>query len=138
MRGALLIVMMAWLALAARAEEPRLTGKTDFESLCAPCHGLNALGDGPASTSLKIPPADLTEIAKRHGGTFPRNYVFDTIAGIERPVAHGTREMPVWGNVFIDEAVGSGTNLDAASQAAAAARDRIAALVDYLESIQER
>jgi len=138
MRGALLAMGFWWLAPAAMAQEPRFNGKADFESLCAPCHGLNARGDGPASASLKIPPADLTEIAKRHGGNFPRNYVFDTIAGIERPVAHGTREMPVWGNVFIDEAVGSGTNLDAASQAAAAARDRIAALVDYLESIQEQ
>src|SRR3954470_15430771 len=41
-----------------------------FQSYCSPCHGKSGKGNGPAASALKTKPADLTTVAKRHGGTF--------------------------------------------------------------------
>ena len=58
-------------------------------------------GDGPIAPLLKTPPPDLTRIAHRHNGEFPRGAVEKIIMGdAQHPSAHGTREMPVWGPVF--------------------------------------
>ena len=62
--------------------------------------------------------------------------MFDTIAGIDMPDGHGTRDMPAWGDVFISESVGESTNLADALQASDDASRRIAGLMHYLESIQ--
>ncbi len=47
------------------------TGKVMFKQYCAACHGSDAKGHGPARAALKVPAADLTTLAKRHGGEFP-------------------------------------------------------------------
>lgn len=39
-------------------------GKTLFEANCVPCHGQEALGDGPAGASLSPKPANLQKTAK--------------------------------------------------------------------------
>ena len=80
-------------------------------------------------------PRCLTAITARYG-RFPEDRVFETIAGIDMPEGHGTREMPSWGDVFISEGVGSSTKLDDALNAADEASRRIAGLMRYLESIQ--
>ena len=108
----------------------------DFQTHCAPCHGAGARGDGPAGEALKIPPADLTDITRRHGGTFPEALIFETIEGLDMPTAHGTRDMPIWGDVFIGEAVGTSVSIDAAKKAATEVEQRINRLVKYLGSIQ--
>ena len=110
---------------------------TDFAVYCAPCHGTSAKGDGPAASALKIPPADLTAIAKRRGGKFPEAAIFAQISGLDMPGSHGSREMPVWGDVFVGQAVGAGLSLEDARRAAAATEQRIAGLVGYLKSLQE-
>ena len=52
-----------------------------------------------AALKSKIP--DLTLIAKRNGGEFPLDRVQAVIAGDKPPgLAHGTREMPIWGPIF--------------------------------------
>ncbi|MGN6246944.1 MAG: c-type cytochrome [Ginsengibacter sp.] len=38
-------------------------GRTLYQSYCAPCHGKNGKGDGPAATSLHPKPADHTSAA---------------------------------------------------------------------------
>lgn len=108
----------------------------DFQTYCAPCHGAGASGDGPVGETLKIPPADLTDITRRHGGAFPEALIFETIEGLDMPAAHGTRDMPIWGDVFIGEAVGTSVSIDAAKQATTEVEQRISRLVKYLESIQ--
>ena len=111
-------------------------GEKDFQVLCSPCHGPTATGNGPAAAGLETPPADLTLIATRHGGIFPEELIFETIAGLDMPDAHGTRAMPVWGDVFVSEAVGESTDLEDALAASDQAARRIGNLVRFLESIQ--
>jgi Cytochrome c len=45
-------------------------GKREFQRSCATCHGVDATGNGPAAAALLVKPADLTQLAKRHGGVF--------------------------------------------------------------------
>lgn len=109
-------------------EEPPVSewGKDLYLLRCASCHGEGGKGDGPTAVVLKNPPADLTKISKKHGGTFPRAEVMQFIDG-ERPVpAHGPRHMPVWGEVFRRERSDS------------EARMRVLALAAFIESIQEQ
>lgn len=139
--GGLLVGGLGLLLLAAplRAEDPleaasaeelvRQLGHADFLRHCAPCHGRSARGDGPAASSLKVPPADLTRIAARHGGRFPAREVSEYIDGRRDVVAHGSRAMPVWGRTFarrIHEEAGPEEVL----------RGRLMTLVEYLRSIQ--
>src|SRR6478735_7334906 len=58
------------LAPSVLAEDPHL-GITEYEIASMPCHGVNGRGDGRLGKSLSKPPADLTRIAKSHGGKFP-------------------------------------------------------------------
>src|ERR1700722_3534229 len=55
------------------------SGKEMFNTYCAVCHGTSARGDGTASSEFKIPPANLTLLAKNHNGTFPEAYVSQVI-----------------------------------------------------------
>src|SRR5262249_24544037 len=72
-----------------------------FGAYCAPCHGVNGTGNGPAASALKKRPPDLTRIAHRNGGTFPEDRVRNIITGSAPALsAPGSREMPVWGPVF--------------------------------------
>jgi mono/diheme cytochrome c family protein len=79
-----------------------LTGRDSFEFYCATCHGVTGRGDGPVAPALKAPAADLTSLARRNGGMFPRQQVLSLLTGTGRqqPTAHGPSDMPVWGPVF--------------------------------------
>lgn len=107
-------------------------GLTEYEIACMSCHGVEGRGDGPAAAALTMPPADLTQIAKGNGGVFPTQRVTDMIDGRAAVKSHGRRDMPVWGaryRVSIDPD-------DKVRDADKRARELIAALVDYLKSIQ--
>ncbi len=132
MRALLALLLLATPALANEALEQ---GKADFVHLCAPCHGENAKGDGPQAAHLAKKPADLTMVTAKYG-RFPEDRIFETIAGIDMPQGHGTREMPIWGDVFVSEGVGNSTKLEDALKASDDASRRIAGLVRYIESIQ--
>ena len=86
-----------------RQNEPlisSLEGQDLFRAYCAPCHGADGKGNGPAAAALKTKPADLTTIKRRNGGKFPTERVRQTIVGEKGVPAHGSREMPVWGPIF--------------------------------------
>ena len=102
------------------------SGSEMFNSYCAPCHGKDQ-GNGPAATALKNPPANLTQLAKKINGKFPADGVASVLrSGVAG--AHGSSDMPVWGPLF----------------SAVSGRDdsivqmRIANLIHYLESLQEK
>jgi mono/diheme cytochrome c family protein len=84
---------------AAQAQAPDI-GKSEFQSSCASCHGMDGKGKGPVSDQLKVSPSDLTLLAKNNNGVFPANAVYETIYGSKAVPAHGTREMPIWGERF--------------------------------------
>jgi len=111
--------------------------KQDFRTYCSVCHGTDAKGRGPVAGELKTPPTDLTKISERAGGSFPMEAVFKKVEGLDMPLAHGTSSMPIWGALFVRQAVGDGVLIEDAKTAARVATDRIRRLVKYLETIQE-
>lgn len=76
-------------------------GAQIFRNYCSSCHGADGRGHGPASVALKHAVPDLTLLSQRNGGMFPYQRVKEIIEG-EKPglIAHGDREMPVWGPIF--------------------------------------
>jgi len=104
-------------------------GAALFRDHCASCHGSLGRGDGPVATSLKVPPADLTQLAARNGGAFPDAEVASFIDGRFELDAHGTREMPIWGR-RLAEPIAGGTGDEVA-------RGQIQILVEYLKTIQQ-
>jgi mono/diheme cytochrome c family protein len=101
------------------------SGSEMFNSYCAPCHGKEGKGNGPAAASLKIPPANLAELAKKNEGKFPADHVANILrSGVGG--AHGSPDMPVWGPLFSQV---SGRN-DSIVQI------RISNLIHYIESLQ--
>jgi mono/diheme cytochrome c family protein len=140
MKPALPVLLLALtIGLPGRAAaQDAAQGARDFAARCASCHGIDAKGNGPAAASLVKKPANLTTITKRYGGTYPAGRVFETIEGLDMPNAHGTREMPVWGDVFLTEDIGNSTKLEDAVRATDDASKRILALVRYIETIQEK
>ena len=107
------------------------SGKLEYQQYCALCHGQVGKGNGPMSDLLKKPPADLTQLSKKHNGQFPFWRVYRTIDGREDVTSHGPRTMPVWGAHFLAQE--GGGPLDEHT-----VLGRILALVYYVESLQER
>jgi mono/diheme cytochrome c family protein len=73
-----------------------------YRMYCATCHGLDGKGKGPAADAMKRRPPDLTSISRRNNGRFPDFRVTHIIDGYEVIAAHGSREMPIWGDFFHD------------------------------------
>jgi mono/diheme cytochrome c family protein len=106
-------------------------GEELYVELCAACHGKGGMGDGPVAGALKKPVPDLTVLAAKNDGVFPRKEVEDTITGRTRYVEHGTIDMPIWGSAF--EAVRPDWKL---FRRKALARQRIHNMTEYLATIQ--
>lgn len=120
--------------------DPVATGRRAYVARCASCHGLEARGDGPVGDALRTAPPDLTWLAERSGGAFPRDYVIAVITGSAAITAHGTREMPVWSD-RLAPADGDDDDDDGDGAATAAAlylRRTVEALADYLATVQRR
>jgi mono/diheme cytochrome c family protein len=104
-----------------------LSGPEMFKSLCATCHGTSAKGDGPTASALKKAPPDLTVLSKKNGGKFPTERVRNFIDGTKLAGAHGSREMPIWGDAL--------KAIDASQEGITY---RVTALATYIESIQAK
>jgi len=104
---------------------PSVHGMDIYKEYCAVCHGVDGKGHGPAAPAMKVPPTDLTTFAQRHGGTFSDMDMRMVIEGQDDMPAHGSRDMPIWGDVF--RALTPGREM----------RDmRLRNLIEYLKSIQ--
>ena len=134
-RALWMLVLLAGVcsvALNAQAPIPReptlpktTVGSELYRFYCANCHGQDAKGRAP-TPAMRTASADLTTLATRNGGVFPRETVRALLAqGPEKSAAHGTRDMPVWGAIF--RAFDKNDTMVAV---------RIDNLVTYLESIQ--
>ncbi len=107
-------------------------GRYLFKKFCAPCHGPQAIGNGPKGVKLVPKPANLTILQKQNGGTFPFWGAYRMIDGRKHVDGHGTREMPVFGVWFRipDDEVSIETEW------ADQVRGRIWQLLSFLKSIQ--
>jgi hypothetical protein len=119
-------------------------GKTEYQSSCAACHGIDAKGNGPVSKELKTRPTDLTVLAKKNNGVFPLNTVYEIIDGRNSMISsHGTREMPIWGYRFTPPQAFRLKKADdyiylPSDSPEAAIHIRILAVIDYLNRIQAK
>ena len=125
-------MMMAAVKQTTGPRMPPLVGESMygpdlFNLYCATCHGRDGKGAGPVAQSLKTPPPDLTLLARRNGGLFPRGRVKAAIAGGTSTPSHGSVDMPVWGPIF--------RGLDPSD---ARVEVRINNLVSHVASIQQK
>ena len=127
--SAMLLAGSSSAAAQERTTNHAALGGYLFKTYCATCHGTSARGDGPLADSMRRRPSNLTEIAKRNKGTYPKDLVFRIIDGRNMVRGHGGPDMPVWGDAFMR----TSETTDEAS-----VKHRIQALVDYLETVQAR
>jgi mono/diheme cytochrome c family protein len=124
-------------AVAQAQDKPKVDfGKVEYESNCAACHGITGKGDGPMKPLLTKSPPDITMIEKNNHGVFPFQKTYELIDGRRTVPAHGTREMPVWGQDYL--ARSGYREFPYAYDADVYVRSRILALIDYMERIQAR
>lgn len=113
--------------------QPSEYAQADYVNYCASCHGLDGTGNGPMADQLKGKPTDLAVLSKNNDGTFPYLKVYKTIDGTwneGNSRAHGSDEMPIWGNVFRRKAVGENSYI--------AAQARIMNIIQYIDYLQKK
>ena len=111
---------------AARAVQDYQSGPYLYRVFCVSCHGATGKGDGPVAFTLRQTPSDLTRIASRRAGVFPRDEITRMVDGREMVKSHS--EMPAWGQK-LQPVEGHDERL---------ILQRIDALVSYLATIQVR
>ena len=130
--GVGLVGSMSLSVNSASAETMKDRAKADYINNCAACHGQDGTGNGPMASELKAKPTDLTVITQNNGADFPYLKIRKVIDGSMATGslrAHGTKEMPVWGDVFRREGGSYSKWTDAQA--------RMMNIVDYLASIQK-
>lgn len=138
-RDALALVLLILLAVLATAQKPIVTpvpaphtspasGQEMYVAYCASCHGRDGRGGGPVAAALKAPPPDLTTLARRSNGKFPADHVYQVIRGDVNMPAHGDKDMPVWGPVFLAMSDAHPSEVQM----------RMTNLTKYVESLQEK
>lgn len=120
--------IFAGTCLAAPDEEP--SGAQLYAQHCASCHGPQGEGDGPAAAVMQIHVPNLRTLSIRNDGVFPRAAVLAYVDGRKIPRSHGSRYMPVWGDIF------AWGETDRTAQERA--RRRINAIVGFVERLQYR
>ncbi len=129
--GSLLLALVAvgTPARSACADEVA-EGRAQFKRYCASCHGVEADGHGFVAPALAHPPGDLRHLGEGNDTSLLADRLVRAIDGRTVVVAHGEREMPVWGEQFGDIQAAEGAPREAAVRA------RVNAIVAYLLSIQ--
>jgi mono/diheme cytochrome c family protein len=128
---AALAALLAGLPTEGRPEGPASpTGRrATYQTYCAVCHGVDGKGDGVLTDRLRVAPPDLTLLARRNKGSFPKDMVYRIVDGRSPVKGHGGPDMPVWGDAFKEP--GEQYSEDRV-------RAKIEGLVEYLASIQVR
>jgi mono/diheme cytochrome c family protein len=126
-------------ASTATAQDARQGFKADqaeFLNSCASCHGRDGKGAGFLTRVFRgVDPGDLTQLAAMNDGEFPFDRVFQVIDGRDDIAAHGDRQMPVWGDRYMERSM-SEYGPDELNRLRV--RSRILELTNYIQSIQER
>ncbi len=87
--------LIAGLGLLAACTPMPQTGAELYSANCVACHGVDARGGAMPGAP------DLTTLASRNGGVFPRTYIMSTIDGFSRDATHGP--MPLFGETLEGE-----------------------------------
>src|SRR5206468_10659671 len=129
---AIVLLLASVAGLPAAGVSPDVTeGRVLYGRHCAACHGLEGDGHGPVAPMLRRSPTNLRGLGQRYGMPLPVGRIGAFIDGRELVKAHGTREMPVWGERFAPpepEQTGRPPALE----------PHIRAIVAYLETIQQK
>jgi len=130
----LIVAIVATLSFAASAladgkDEVR-DGEKYFVRYCASCHGISGTGDGPVAKSLAKPPTNLRLLSDRYGSPLPAARLAQLIDGRDAVRAHGTSDMPVWGERLY--AMGEG------ERGELGIGELMGKIVAYQETIQDR
>ena len=131
----ILLLASASMALALEDIGTTSIGKIEFQKNCAACHGAGGKGDGPFVEFLKETPSDLTVLSKNNAGIFPQARVYDYIRDAERVRAHGTKDMPIWGDRYSQEIIERYGEMY--SGPSSSVNERILELVFYFGNIQQ-
>jgi mono/diheme cytochrome c family protein len=113
-------------------------GKKEYENNCAVCHGMSGKGDGPYAGIIDTKVPDMTMLQKNNNGVFPFDRVYQTIDGRLEMKAHGSRDMPIWGNEYNDKAADYYSDYLRDYNAKGFVRGRILSLVNHIYSLQSK
>jgi len=105
-----------------------VSGKEMYTAYCAVCHGTDGKGGGPAASALKVPATDLSTLSKNNGGKFPAMKIDSSIRGESAVPAHGSKDMPVWGQLFWNMSSGHEGEV----------QQRVTNLTKYIQSLQAK
>jgi mono/diheme cytochrome c family protein len=129
----LLIALCAALSVAQpvlAAGDDVADGHKNFVRYCASCHGTDGLGDGPVAKSLATPPANLRKLGDKYGMPLPAHRIAELIDGRDTARAHGSHEMPVWGEKLYE--------LGAGERGEYGIGEVIGKIIAYLNTIRDR
>ena len=131
-RSTFLLLILA-LVLAAGPAAAQ-SGKQDYDTYCAECHGSNGKGNGPTTQTIPMnpPPPDITVLAKRNGGKFPFDEVVDLIDGRKQVPSHERIQMPFLGTTLQQP------GKEFTPESDAAVKRRIDAMARYVQSLQQK
>lgn len=125
------------VSLPSIGAEATSLGEFEYRNSCTPCHGAAGKGDGPLAEHMKKSPTDLTLLQKANGGVFPVERAYRIIEGMDQVSAHGSRDMPIWGDRFRDRTQKSEDgSFPSERDIRVYARTRILALIEYLSTLQ--
>ena len=124
-----LLVSLAGSLVVGCSNSTDYDGDALFAANCAGCHGAFGEGDGHVAALMNLQPPNLRRIAERNDGLFPLDAVIKVIDGRDLRAEHDLPQMPIWGERFSRGA-------DGQKIGQAEVKAKIAAIADYLESLQ--
>lgn len=128
------LLMGSLVGLTMAAERTDL-GRAEYRANCLNCHGETGDGNGPYAHLLNKTASDLTKLTRENGGVFPFARVYEVIDGREIFLAHGARDMPIWGNTY---RIRSGEAMfETHYNPELFVRSRILALIEYISRLQK-
>jgi mono/diheme cytochrome c family protein len=125
-----LAAMLSVSQTALSATDDVAEGHRYFIQYCASCHGQDGLGDGPVAKSLSRPPANLRMLGDKYGMPLPAHRIAELIDGRDSARAHGSHEMPVWGEKLYEMGQGERGEYGIG--------EVIGKIIAYLDTIQDR
>ncbi len=126
------IFILGILLLQGCVMERSGSGRAIYNEKCAMCHGAQGKGDGPLAADLGKAPADLTQIAARRGGVWPRLEVMSIVDGYSKRYLPGS-EMPIYDD-FVE---GPLVTFDTGNGTTSRTPQPLLLIVDYLETLQD-